>query len=161
MNKKRKKKNNLTAEALKVAREKGLSITSTGVNAAAIVTQSSVSANLARVAGSIRYTPPASDATEAEWSGLVWAFAIDHGWEGYHTRDSRGSEEGFPDWVFAKIWPNNVWSKLFYAELKRQDGVQTEAQKKWERLVRMTGGTYYLWRPSDWELVQRILTEAM
>lgn len=161
---KNRKKKGLAAEALATAREKGLVIRSRCVNVAALTSATvgtAPPAALSFSATTIRYTPPASDAGEAEWSGLVWAFAIDHGWEGYHTRDSRGSQDGFPDWVFAKIWPGGVWAKMFYAELKREDGVQSEPQKKWERLIRLCGGTYYLWRPSHWDIVRRVLSEAM
>lgn len=96
---------------------------------------------------------------EDEWMRALVAKARFLGWETYHTRDSRGSDEGFPDVVFAKEPRfNGVYAgRVFYAELKDEDGEQTEAQKKWQRLLQAGGNDCFLWRPSDWHKVLRIL----
>jgi len=78
----------------------------------------------------------------------------------YHTRDSRGSDKGFPDWVLVNVRRG----RFILAELKKQDGTVKPEQKDWAagllELVRMgLRIEYYLWRPADWYSgdIQRIL----
>jgi hypothetical protein len=53
-----------------------------------------------------------------------------HADEWYHTRDARGSRDGFPDYTIV------VGSWLLLAELKRQGGAPTTAQARWLRALR-------------------------
>lgn len=71
--------------------------------------------------------------TLATWLGL---FA-------YHTRDSRRSAAGFPDWVIAG--PGGV----IFRENKREDGKLTDDQRAWAQVLTEAGADYELWRPSD------------
>lgn len=62
---------------------------------------------------------------------------------GYHTRDSRGSHSGFPDWVFAG--PGGV----IFRELKREKGRLTAAQKQWAATLTRAGADADVWWPAD------------
>ena len=74
------------------------------------------------------------------------------GWRTYHTYDSRRSNPGFPDLVLVRA------PRVIFAELKRERGRVTDAQRAWaEELAECAGVEYYLWRPSDWDEVEMIL----
>ena len=64
----------------------------------------------------------------------------------YHTHDSRRSTEGFPDLVI--VFERS--GALLFAELKRQNGRLTDAQRRWLRALGAGGRHVYEWRPSDW-----------
>jgi hypothetical protein len=66
-----------------------------------------------------------------------------HGWQLYHTYDSRRSDEGFPDLVLVR-------ESVIFAELKRQSHKPTPAQETWlTMLARAQSHETYLWRPRD------------
>lgn len=76
------------------------------------------------------------------------------GWLFYHTRDSRKSDEGFPDCHMVRDVPER---EIVYAELKAQKGKLREEQNAWLRVLTAIsedeGGVqvrYYIWRPEDW-----------
>lgn len=76
-----------------------------------------------------------------------------HGWRTYHTLDSRGSEEGFPDVVLC-----NGVSLLLY-ELKSNTGKLTKDQAYWLSLLAHTTQLESgLWRPHDWSAIADRLT---
>jgi hypothetical protein len=76
----------------------------------------------------------------------------DRGWLGYHTRDSRGSDPGFPD-VVALRGP-----RLVVAELKSEGRKPTMAQTEWLRGFTSAGVLeVYLWRPEDIPEINRVL----
>lgn len=62
----------------------------------------------------------------------------------YHTRDSRGSDPGFPDLVI--VGPCGV----LFRELKSQAGQLTRPQGLWRDGLRDGGANWGLWRPEDW-----------
>ncbi len=69
----------------------------------------------------------------------------------YHTRDSRGSDKGFPDLCLVSVRR----SRFVLAELKSESGTPRPEQKIWaaglrELIETGVGIEYYLWRPSDW-----------
>lgn len=74
------------------------------------------------------------------------------GWRIYHTRDSRGSHDGFPDLTLARA------DRLVFAELKTEKGRVRPAQEAWLVALAATGVETYLWRPSDWDLIVATLT---
>ena len=85
---------------------------------------------------------------EAELLSRVRTLAKRHGWLCYHTRDSRGSEEGFPDLVLVNP------ERVIFAELKAPSGKLTERQAVWLEMLRHTGRVeVYLWRPGDWSTI--------
>ena len=75
------------------------------------------------------------------------------GWYAYHTRDSRGSQEGWPDVVLCKD------QRLIIAELKSARGTVTPAQARWLEALRQTGKVEtYVWRPQDLPAILDTLT---
>jgi hypothetical protein len=62
---------------------------------------------------------------------------------GYHTRDSRGSARGYPDWTIAG--PGGV----IWRELKTQRGAVTPEQQAWLDTLADAGGDAGVWRPTD------------
>jgi hypothetical protein len=87
--------------------------------------------------------------TESQFSELVREVAAIGGWTlRYHTRNSRGSTHGFPDWVLV----HREDRRIIFAELKTEAGRPTAQQSAWlEALERVRGLEVHLWRPSDWD----------
>lgn len=82
----------------------------------------------------------------------VRRMAILGGWLFYHTRDSRGSDRGFPDVVLARD------KRVMFRELKTQTGNLTPEQQEWGRVLLLAGQDYAVWRPFDWG-TERIMEE--
>jgi hypothetical protein len=111
--------------------------------------------------------------TEAQFQAAVIDYARALGWLVYHTHDSRHSAAGFPDLVLVhrgestQTVPRNC--RLVFAELKTQKGRTSLAQAEWLEalgVVLARGGAMldqeprsavYLWRPSDWPEIERVL----
>jgi len=95
--------------------------------------------------------------TEAEFLASITDLAVLTGWLIYHTYDSRRSQAGFPDLVLAKT------NKLIFAELKTDKGKPREAQVEWLNILKAASEgqanvEVYLWRPRDWNGIEKILT---
>jgi hypothetical protein len=90
--------------------------------------------------------------TEKEFMQLVIDHAEANHWLVYHTYDSRRSEPGFPDLLLLR-------RRLIAVELKSEKGETTQLQDEWLAAFRACGILAYLWRPSDWLTIQRILEE--
>jgi hypothetical protein len=88
---------------------------------------------------------------EAAWQRTVLDLAKLQGWLCYHTRDSRGSEPGFPDWVLVR-------DRVIFAELKSDAGKLRPAQRRWIGRLADAGAEAYVWRPRDWDEVKAALT---
>ncbi len=103
------------------------------------------------------FNPPSlnlSKLSEASWQRWVIWIAKKNKWIVYHTYDSRRSTPGFPDLVIVK--PGLT---VIFAELKRETGKLRPEQVVWIKNLKMADGVdVYVWRPSDWELVVRILS---
>lgn len=87
--------------------------------------------------------------TEAELLAAVRSLARLTGWLCYHTRDSRGSDPGFPDLVLVRD------GRVVFAELKSAKGRLRPEQSLWiQALDRVElegrGVTSVVWRPHDW-----------
>jgi hypothetical protein len=67
----------------------------------------------------------------------------DLGLSGYHTRDSRGSARGYPDWTIAG--PGGV----IWRELKTQRGTVRPDQQAWLDILAAAGQDAGVWRPED------------
>lgn len=92
--------------------------------------------------------------SEREWQAQVEEYARLRGWLTYHTRDSRGSTEGFPDLVMVRR------GVIVVAELKTEKGQPSIEQYQWLYELAGVGFTFggvYLWRPSDWPEVERVM----
>lgn len=89
--------------------------------------------------------------TEKAFMAQVVALAKLRGWMVYHSHDSRQCEPGFPDLVMVR------GERLIFAELKRDGERPTEAQRVW-MLALGKAADCRLWRPLDWELIERELS---
>ena len=67
----------------------------------------------------------------------------DLGLFGYHTRNSKGSAPGWPDWVIVGR------GGILYRELKTEHGAPTAAQRHVGDLITRAGGDWAVWRPRD------------
>ena len=111
--------------------------------------------------------------SEAAWTATVIGterkpgLARTLGWTCLHVADSRkevvvrrtgerrlvGDTEaaGLPDWLLIR-------DRVLFVELKRQKGKLRPAQTSVLGDLARAGAYVYVWRPSDWEAVQRVLT---
>ena len=90
--------------------------------------------------------------TEKELQAQVQQLAKLGGWQFYHTWNSIHSAPGFPDNVMAKT------PRLVFMELKTELGKVTAAQQKWlEILATVPGVEVYLFRPSEFEEIKKVL----
>jgi len=97
--------------------------------------------------------PPAPE-SENRFLARVLHLAKLHGWEPYHTHDSRRSAPGFPDLILAK--PGHP---LLCIELKTNTGKPTMEQLQWlSVLQRVEKPQAALWRPNDWPTIVTILS---
>lgn len=74
------------------------------------------------------------------------------GWHWHHETDSRRSKRGLPDLIATRD------GRLLMIELKSEHGKLRPAQGIWLALLRQVPGIEtYLWRPSDWDLIEGVL----
>ena len=88
--------------------------------------------------------------SEKQFQSQVVALARACGWLCYHTYDSRRSTAGFPDLVMVR-------ERVVFAELKRDGGRPTIPQSNWLHRLREAGQEAYLWRPADWDAIEKTL----
>jgi hypothetical protein len=81
--------------------------------------------------------------TERQWVAHIRAVAHVYGYEPYHTRDSRGSDEGWPDLCFGNVHTFD----LVFIEAKDEKRAPTLAQLAWLELLDRAGLTVVLARP--------------
>ncbi len=89
--------------------------------------------------------------TEKQFLEQVKSYAKLCGWLVYHTHDSRRSSAGFPDLVLLR------GLRLVVAELKSEDGVVRPDQRTWIAAFMGANVSTFVWRPSDWEQIERVL----
>lgn len=92
--------------------------------------------------------------SESDYLEQVIEYAEILGWLVYHVFETRNyakrTSSGFPDLVLVKD------GRIIFAELKRETGKVSPAQQVWlDALVPCS--EVYVWRPSDWETVERVL----
>lgn len=90
---------------------------------------------------------------EKEFMQQIIDLAHLQGWLVYHTWDSRRSAEGFPDLVMVR------GQNLIYAEVKREKNTLTDCQCQWIESLLIANQAAYVWRPSDWPHIVRVLAE--
>jgi len=99
-----------------------------------------------------RVLPPES---EESFQRRVLEFARLMGWSlRYHTFDSRKSAPGFPDLVLVRA------PRVVFAECKTDYAPKelVGAQRLWmHELLRCPGIEYYIFRPRNWQEIERIL----
>ncbi len=103
---------------------------------------------------------------EKEFQSQVIRYAELMGWQVFHDRatnaprackhckrrlDIPRNDPGFPDLVMVRR------PRVVFAELKSQRGLLTIAQRDWLTDLRASGQEAYLWRPSDWREIERVL----
>ena len=103
--------------------------------------------------------------TETQFQAAVIEYAQLAGWRVAHFRSVRvqradgsyyyatpvaADGEGFPDLVLVR-------DRVVYAELKAQRGQPRPDQRVWLDVLASAGAEAYLWRPSDWPDIERIL----
>jgi len=66
----------------------------------------------------------------------------DLGLMAYHTKDSRRSAKGFPDWTIVGV-------RVMFRELKTQRGKITTDQRDWLEALHTAGADTDVWRPED------------
>ena len=96
---------------------------------------------------------------EAAFQAEIERAAALKGWLTWHDRDSRKNERGLPDLVM--VYPGDAATpgRLVFAELKREGEEPTEEQRQWlAALATVPGITVRLWRPSDFDEIERVLT---
>jgi hypothetical protein len=72
----------------------------------------------------------------------VRALMKDLGLWGYHSRISKGSEPGWPDWVI-------IGHRILYRELKTEHGTLSPEQRAVGARITRAGGNWAVWRPRD------------
>ena len=97
-----------------------------------------------------------SSLSEADFQQTVIEVAELHQWRIYHVANVKGqlrstTSEGFPDIVFARP------KRLFFAELKLEGEEPTANQLIWHALLRSVGAEVFVWRPSDWREIEKVL----
>jgi len=89
---------------------------------------------------------------EKDFLQAVRDYARLMGWTDYHTWRSIHSPAGFPDLVLVRP------PRLLFVELKVGRNRLTPAQEQWLNLLRRCAGAeVYLWTPSDWTEIERVL----
>ena len=90
--------------------------------------------------------------TEASFQRNVIEYARLCRWKHYHTKDSRGSNPGFPDLVLVRP------PRVVFLELKSEDGKVKTDQAEWFEALRMCGGVEVsIVRPSGWRVIEKML----
>ena len=90
----------------------------------------------------------------------ITRLAKSHGWLVYHTYDSRKSEFGFPDLVLvSEARDHRKHGRVIFAELKTEMEITTDAQDRWLSRLARARAEVYIWRPSDWPDIARILED--
>lgn len=102
--------------------------------------------------------PPAE--TEAEFQKAVIDFARMHRWRAVHFRPARTADgwrtpvtadgEGFLDLILVR-------GRVIFAELKSDSGTVSDAQAEWIAALHDAGQEAYVFRPSDWDVLTKIL----
>ena len=89
--------------------------------------------------------------TEAAFQAVVLQTAAIYGWSSYHTRDSRGSQAGWPDLA---LWRND---RFCLRELKTDAGRLSPAQRATITSLKAAGVDVDVWRPAEWTKVHDFL----
>lgn len=141
-------------------------IKTTGVNAASLGSTPSTTAGM-----NLSPASPANDPsggglsttlTEDAWHELVATAATSLGWTVAHCRKvlCKNGDRTWWETTMPKGWPDlflvNGEASLF-VELKTDTGRQSKEQKQWQAMLEGAGHAYLVWRPRDWDGVQKFL----
>lgn len=87
---------------------------------------------------------------EIDFQKTIIELAEIYGWCYFHDNDSRRNIAGLPDLILVR-------ERVIYAELKKQDGKLSRKQKEWIARLKNARQEVYVWRPSDFEDIVKIL----
>jgi hypothetical protein len=93
--------------------------------------------------------------TERRFADQVVTYARLMGWRIYRTWRSDHSPAGFPDLVLCRA--RHPQPRVVFAELKAQRTPVTDDQRAWIDELRACGQEAYIWRPSQWEEIEKVL----
>lgn len=99
---------------------------------------------------------------ESEFQRTVIEYARLRKWRVAHFRTAlmrsgrwatpvQGDGSGFPDLIIAG------YGRIIAAELKSEKGRTTPEQEDWLRVLSLCGAETYVWRPSDWDAITKVL----
>ena len=96
---------------------------------------------------------------EKDFQQGVVELARFNGWKVFHPYESRRCVPGYPDLTMVRVSDR----RIIFAELKTEKGRLSEYQKEWgEALTQIASEdnavSYYLWRPSDWDEIEKVLS---
>lgn len=97
--------------------------------------------------------PALAEMTESQWAAQVETWLRRGNWIYYHTRNSRGSVPGFPDYI--AVHPER--GILLAAELKTETGKVTRVQQQWLDAFGYVDAVREVWRPSSWRRIEAFL----
>lgn len=100
--------------------------------------------------------------SEAEFQAQLLELAHLLGWRHNFTRRSIGKGRKWTTATSCIGWPDlTLWSerrhRLVLAELKSDTGRVTTEQQEVLASLRTAGVEAYLWRPGDWDEIERVL----
>ena len=97
---------------------------------------------------------------EKTFMAEIIKLAKHHGYEAYHTHNSRKSDPGFPDLVLCRPASTTSPGRLIFAELKSSTGKLTTDQHRWLSVLEhsLPDVEVYCWHPEDWRQLIEILT---
>jgi hypothetical protein len=95
---------------------------------------------------------PLNAVSEKAWQAQIVQAARLLGWKVYHPWLSIKSTVGWPDLTLVR------GDVLIMAELKREGRPVSPRQQEWlDALARVPGVRTFVWRPSDWAHVEKVL----
>ena len=99
--------------------------------------------------------------TEAQFEQAVVELAHTLGWRVAAFRPARRADDRWetPCKYDAKGCPDLtlVRDRVVFAELKSHRGRVGSDQAEWLAVLEGAGGEVYVWRPDDWDLIERVL----
>ena len=98
--------------------------------------------------------------SEDQFQAAVLKQVAGAGGQAYHTRLSIHSRAGQPDlfvWFEGRAERRGI---AFWAELKRERGKLSPAQRDTIPSLRRAGETVFIWRPRDWEALCDVIWRA-
>lgn len=107
-------------------------------------------------------TPPVhlEAETEATFQDAVIELAHLLKWRVAHFRPAL-TKKGWRTAVGAdgKGWPDLVLvrERIIFAELKSDSGTLSPEQREWMIALRAASAEFYVWRPCDWEQIEKVL----
>ena len=93
-------------------------------------------------------------------ASLTWPAYVGGAWFTFTTADGRSAGEMVGD-SDAKGWPDLtlIRDRILYREVKTEKGRVTKSQDRMIVSLLAAGGDAKVWRPSDWDEIQEVLSK--